>query len=116
MRGERHGMLNKEVAEAVQGIVRHVSILQWILGIAISAFIGMMFGFAGLMLKFFRDFKADAVTKITAHKDETKETTREIKRKVEMLDVCREENAGNIIRLQEDIKAVVRICKERHGK
>lgn len=109
-------MLNKEVTEAIQGIVRHVSILQWILGIAISAFIGLLFGFAGLMLKFFRDFKTDAVTKITAHKDETKEKIGEINRKVEMLDECREENAGNIIRLQEDTKAVVRICKERHGK
>jgi len=32
------------------------------------------------------------------------------------LDDCREENAGNIIRLQEKVEAVVKVCQERHGK
>lgn len=109
-------MFDKENAEIIQGISRHVSFLQWIIGVSISALIGMVGTIAGLLFKFFRDFKRDAISKIKEHKLEVEKEMRDTNNRVADLDECREENAGNIIRIQEKMEGIIKVCQERHGK
>ena len=115
-RGERDGMFDKENAEIIQGIARHVYYLQWAVGVGISFIIGVMSLVSGLLFKFSKDFKSDAMSKLKDHKDEMEKELRKMNNLVADLDDCREENAGNIIRLQEKVEAVVKVCQERHGK
>ncbi len=109
-------MFDKEIAQTIESLTRHVSFLQWSVGISISANFSLIFTVAGLLFKFFRDFKRDAVSKMKEHKADVENDLRETKNMVGNLNDCREENAGNIIRLQEEMKAIIKVCQERHGK
>lgn len=109
-------MLDKEIAEIVKSHSAYLSFLQWGVGVGISAVIAMIGTTAGMLFKFFRDFRGDAVRRMREHELKINQTITELRHKVETGEKEMRENSENLIRHEGDIRGIIQVCKERHGK
>lgn len=109
-------MLDKEITEIVKNHSAHLSFLQWGIGVGISAIIAMIGTTAGMLFKFFRDFRNDAIRRMRDHEGKVKQAMLEIRHKVEANEKEIRENSENLIKHEGDIRGMIQVCKERHGK
>lgn len=109
-------MLDKEIAEIANHFTNRLTFIQWVVGIQIPAVLTLFFGLATLLLKFFKDFKADAGQRMKKHEEEVRISLSDARMRSDKIEGESRENTENLIEHEGKINGIIQVCKERHGK